>query len=480
MARKTVAKPKTAVVVIHGMGEQWPMETLRGFVQAVWTSDPDIASALNHQIYSKPDAITGSFELRRITTRDWSGRSARRVDFFEFYWAHMMQGNTLPAVTGWLKRLLIRSPGRVPKRLTGDWLAGLILFLAASGLSLISAINLVPQPEAWKPLSALLGVVVAGVTANWLLPVLGDAARYLSPAPGNVAARQAVREAGISLLNKLHQSGEYDRIIVVGHSLGSVVGYDVLNYAWGRVKATDLQAAHVAGSPLVASLDALEVAARTLAAASPPAGALTAYRTAQREYFKELSKSKDSGGAPLWLVSDYITLGCPLSSSDVLMAKDEADLKAKKALRDLPSNPPWLEEAPSKAASFSYPPGATARIPHHAAVFAPTVWTNVFFPHALGLLGDFISGPVAPLLGPGVRDVRVPIGGFHFRHLAYWSHPEKGEPWIPALRRAVNLRGYDEATLWGLQADSPMIAAQALPARITPPPSPRARRRSAP
>ena len=67
---------------------------------------PGTDSAGETQIYSTPDRITGSFELRRITTRYWRGERRRRVDFFEFYWAHMMQGNTLGAVIGWLQGLL--------------------------------------------------------------------------------------------------------------------------------------------------------------------------------------------------------------------------------------------------------------------------------------------------------------------------------------------------------------------------------------
>jgi len=30
---------KQAVLLIHGIGEQRPMDTLRGFVETVWTSD---------------------------------------------------------------------------------------------------------------------------------------------------------------------------------------------------------------------------------------------------------------------------------------------------------------------------------------------------------------------------------------------------------------------------------------------------------
>src|SRR5215813_7993104 len=62
-----------AVVVIHGMGEQRPMDTIKAFVKAVWETDTVItANDLPHpsQVWSKPDVRTGSLELRRITTRE--------------------------------------------------------------------------------------------------------------------------------------------------------------------------------------------------------------------------------------------------------------------------------------------------------------------------------------------------------------------------------------------------------------------------
>ncbi|TIU02821.1 MAG: hypothetical protein E5W40_25420, partial [Mesorhizobium sp.] len=37
---KTPRKLSQAVVIVHGMGEQQPMSTLREFVQAVWSHDP--------------------------------------------------------------------------------------------------------------------------------------------------------------------------------------------------------------------------------------------------------------------------------------------------------------------------------------------------------------------------------------------------------------------------------------------------------
>jgi hypothetical protein len=458
---------KTAVVVIHGMGEQWPMDTLRGFVDAAWTSDATIVPPGATQTYFKPEAITGNFELRRITTRPWTGADARRVDFFEFYWAHLMRDTRLGDVVAWLVRLLVRSPARVPTRLIGGWLAGLALLIVAFSLALLAQFAPDRSPLG---LSRWVWALIAGAggvfSALWLRPVAGDAARYLSPSPGNVAARQAIREAGIDLLTKLQATGDYDRIIVAGHSLGAVIGYDVLHYAWGRLDHDRLVAGHAEGSAAMTALAELEKAAARLIAKDAPPATLTAWRDAQRRYFAELARLTDAAGKPLWLVSDFVTLGAPLSKADVLMARDAGDLEIRKARRETPTAPPWLEN--KNPPRFSYPPGARSRGPHHAAVFGPTVWTNIYYPNILGAVGDFISGAVSPRLGRGVRDVRLPIGFPTFRHLSYWARPKAGGPGIRALRCALNFRLKEEADLWRGQVDANPVRAEKLETAAAP------------
>lgn len=80
---------------------------------------------------------------------------------------------------------------------------------------------------------ALTGLLFAA-DRTFLSPVMGDSARYLRARPENIAARQRIREEGVELLEKLHDEKDYDRIVVVGHSLGTIVGYDVLAHLWGR------------------------------------------------------------------------------------------------------------------------------------------------------------------------------------------------------------------------------------------------------
>lgn len=449
-AQAASSPKKTAVIVVHGMGEPRPMETLWGVVDALWSDNPAIQP--RHEIYSKPDSINGSFELHRVTTSnaELEGGRAKRVDFFEFYWAHLMTGNTVKSVTSWLGGLLFRNPATVPRQLLAPWLLGLTAFVVVGAsvilASLPKALQTLPAPFRLPAETYTVAGIVAflfGIGATrWLAPVAGDAARYLSATPDNIAARQKIREAGVDLLQKLHASQRYDRIIVLGHSLGSVIAYDVLSLAWGRIEAQALSAVHVAKSPVMKALAALELAAGDLrhAPAGNHAAAQAAYRAAQRTYQAELAAAAPT----IWLVSDFVSVGSPLSKAHVLLAATPEALERKKALREAASCPPWLEadDAGKRRYRFSYPLARAARIPHFAAVFAPVVWTNIYFPSVAIVFGDLISGPVAPRLGRGIRDVALKIGAPVFRHLDYWKDPKHSppHPWIVALRRAVNLQ----------------------------------------
>ena len=111
---------KQAVILIHGIGEQRPMDTLRGFVRTVWETD----KAIHHPhaelgTFSKPDEISESFELRRLTTT--KNKKNIRTDFYEYYWAHLMEGNKISHVALWLKRIVFRMPWNLPRPLIGIW-----------------------------------------------------------------------------------------------------------------------------------------------------------------------------------------------------------------------------------------------------------------------------------------------------------------------------------------------------------------------
>ena len=69
-----------------------------------------------------PDAVTGSNELRRITTPEHIDN--RRTDFYEFYWADLTNNTPFEMVHGVAQGLLLRSPFRIPNdiRIWWSWL----------------------------------------------------------------------------------------------------------------------------------------------------------------------------------------------------------------------------------------------------------------------------------------------------------------------------------------------------------------------
>ncbi len=254
--------------------------------------------------------------------------------------------------------------------------------------------------------------------------IIGDAARYLNPAPSNIHQRQEIRAKGVDLLKNLHASQEYGRIVIVGHSLGCVIGYDILTYAWSLYnKEIDKTKPH----PV---LDSLETDIKN--------GTITVsdYQKKQRELHKELVEN----GIP-WLVTDFLTLGSPLTHGEILLAKNKDDLASKQTEREFPTCPPKIESG-----KFSYPTQSAQRTPHHAAVFGPTRWTNLYFPARWVIFGDFIGGPLKDFFGWGISDRKVQTdlrNGF-LSHTLYWKQGKTTNPasHIVTLREALNLLDY--------------------------------------
>lgn len=413
--------PKQAVVLIHGIGEQVPMDTLRGFVRAVWTDDASLRNPnVPGQVWSKPDNVSRNYELRRLTTAET--KNDRRTDFFEFYWADLMEGTEVEHVQAWLKLLLFRSPARVPRQLRGIWWTVVTLLLIAVGFVIAGLVTPLPAWIGW--LVGICTTTLSGVLLWPIKKVVGDAARYLHVAPPNIGKRRVIREAGIRLLRRLHACGDYDRIILVGHSLGTVVGYDILTHLWPFYNTSHI--GETSNAP-----DSLE----SLSAKS----GLTAeeYQQAQTGYAAAL---KSAGSR--WLVTDFVTMGSPLAHASFLLTRKPEEFQMKKVERELPTCPPTLESVKGQP-RFHYPL-RKAWFPNHAAVFAATRWTNIYFPCSWTLKGDVVGGPMRPAFGSGILDVPVTtdINGGLLNHTHYWESSGASDSvptHIAALRSALKL-----------------------------------------
>jgi len=283
----------------------------------------------------------------------------------------------------------------------------------------------------------LASVLLLPLVSGLALGYLGDAARYLSPTPQNIAVRQRIRGDGVRLLRHLHRSRMYDRIVVVGHSLGSVIAYDILKHYWQEVNARRRKPVKVDQS----RLKALDKAAATLESGADPAASLAEFRGRQRELWQEQRRLCNP-----WLVTDLVTVGSPLAHAAMLLANTPAELRERQREMELPVAPPHRNLEGDFAYPVDYEVGGqkrTIRVLHHGAMFACTRWTNLYFP------GDFVGGPLAPLFGRGVEDRRVRDNWLSFAplsHTRYWSQPvggAKAGQSIAALREVLALDSKD-------------------------------------
>jgi hypothetical protein len=429
-------KEKRAVVFIHGMGEQKPMSTLRDFVNAVLLpEEPHSPECV--KFFSKPDRLSELLEVRKLS----DARKGSNIDFYEYYWAHQSGDVSAIHVFFWLVTILLRPwrwSGRATLPFLGLWIfvisaIFMICYFARSLRAVIAGIWL--QMSSWSiGLGDALGIlsiiftVVFFPVAYFLAKYLGDVEQYLRPKPRNIAFRQRVRQDGIQLLEHLHKEN-YDRIIIVGHSLGSVIGYDLIKHLWIKFNTEQREFQHFKDD----QVSDLEKAAAKLKKEATPK-VKKAFREAQEKLWdqqksevKLWNKQKNEAKRP-WLISDFITIGSPLVHAKFLLAESKKDLSIRKADRELPTDPP-VEEI------FYRDPGFP--VPHHAALFACICWTNMYFP------GDFVAGPLSKAFGDGINDLEVRrdrISDYTiFSHTRYWKPSKRMQSCIKELQERLGI-----------------------------------------
>lgn len=439
------AKHTQAVVVIHGIGEQRPMDTVRGFVEAVL---PD--TEWGQKYFSKPDKMSESFELRKL-----QDRNRPRTHFYEYYWADKVEGTSIRHIWTWFRSLLFTWP---PKHLFSLWLITWVLtFVVVVSLSTGVFSELTNTIQGFPSfLIAGIGAILWAFLQFFVIYYIGDAARYLSASPKNIAMRRAIRSEGVKLLKNIVE-GSYDRIIIVGHSLGSVIAYDILKYLWQEYYR-DYQTPKVHDQP---AIKAIEQAGESLSPEETDVQKILDFQDLQVNLWKEIREL----GNP-WKVTDLITLGSPLAHAALLLARGKGDLEKRQQQRELLKCPPVPEETKGteeKTYSFQgwepYDTGTEKvqlRILHHAAPFAFTRWTNIYFPAYGGLFGDLVGGPLQSWFGPGIRDIPVTTSRWKeiakytlLAHTSYWwkkngqldSSGSKLKPALDVLVETLDLQG---------------------------------------
>ncbi|MEU6375115.1 hypothetical protein [Streptomyces sp. NPDC046909] len=425
------------------MGEQRPLAALNGFINAGLPADKR-GNGQRHY-YSCPDIVTDSFDSRRYLAPAADGRP--QTEFFEYHWAHLMQGNLLSDLFPTFRRLLLRRPARVPVGLRGIWLSCWLLILGV-----LVAVPFL-MPNGWHEVSKWLAGVGGAVLVAAVVTVLAslsrllkrqivssfaDVVRYLDTSPRSYAMRRSIRQGFVELLTDLHnakygKNDRYDRIIVVAHSLGAYIAYDGISYLWARKNdAAGEKEPLDPGAP--DGLQHLEdLAAGLLRTTGPRPDDLHIkdFQQAQNRLWRGLRAQ----GHP-WKITDFVTCGTPMYFADVLYTRTPEEFDRRVQRQELPTCPPQSEQhtygEPGTPPRYSYTRHDRRTVLHDGAPFAVVRWTNLWFawrPENFGIEGDAFGGPLQPLFGNGIRDIALRNNGRWARfpgvaHTRYFKYPD--------------------------------------------------------
>jgi hypothetical protein len=224
----------TAVVIVHGLGEKRAMETLDDFAKTAL--HPHTAEGENNEkkwdYHPLPAVITDSYEARRFTSA--------QADIYEYHWPYLMTANKYAGAMPMALRLILRRPSNVPDALLGLWrrvwtvVVAILLTIPALFVTGYALNTDVPVWIIGLITSAVVLVfwfglyrIAAKALVNSTTTSLVDVARYLDPSPYSYAARRAIRSGLVDLLRALHD-GQYARIVVVAHGVGTYISYDAL------------------------------------------------------------------------------------------------------------------------------------------------------------------------------------------------------------------------------------------------------------
>lgn len=250
---------RTAFLLIHGVGQQNPYETVDYFAQNLlkYFEGQNLPTQLEHYIakrkLSNGSRWTESFV--RLTPKNTNQQGY--IDVHEYYWAPDTEKQiTVPEILRWAEQTLDGTIEFYSRRENTDLLDQLLKNQNRQGLFKFRLRSLTIFLRLFNLIYPILRVVLflilflAGpflkgrflepawkLSKSLLTPPLvdyvGDVAIYTKTDPKSPyqKIRQKVISECLTLLQEILQDPQanYDQVIIAGHSLGSCIAYDTLN-----------------------------------------------------------------------------------------------------------------------------------------------------------------------------------------------------------------------------------------------------------
>lgn len=237
---------KTAFLVIHGIGEQNPFETLDSFARGiiVHLKSEDVAFNAMHQIIERKGASGSGWTENYVRLTSADGKDI--IDIHEYYWAYLTEEKiTLSEIWNWTENTLkatktfynenedlrqrYEKKGKVRFRLENAASHLRWLWLVSPLIKLMAFILSISRPARSSMIHNLINKI-EGYLRPMIVGYIGDIAIYTTMDEKSrfFRLRQQILAESQALLESILDD-DYDRVIIAGHSLGSVIAYDTLN-----------------------------------------------------------------------------------------------------------------------------------------------------------------------------------------------------------------------------------------------------------
>lgn len=228
----------TAFLLIHGAGPHRPFETIDRFARGLWSvlkdQDPGLNIRWQHRLQRHEDWIENFISLSRD--------DKATIDFYEYYWdCYMVRDITTKEVMEWLDKASAGARefyAKMPDLAKGYEKLGVDLFTYEEFklpryrmlLSLFGRLRWLILLARVSPFGALIDPFYQ-MGSKYIIKLLGDVVIYTTSdvRSKNYEIRQKILSGAVEELRLLLNNHNYKRIIVVGHSIGSVIAYDALN-----------------------------------------------------------------------------------------------------------------------------------------------------------------------------------------------------------------------------------------------------------
>ena len=243
----------TAYIVIHGILEHKTFQALGYFLRGFWKvlknkfDKENIGWSHKYRWSEKHKKLESYISLQKVY-KDKEEKEVKNgpcLDFYEYYWDKYMAGQSISIsdLENWLKKISrnARQYYLMKKELVRKYEDQGVIFFKAGAFKVNGYLYIIRNLNKILRLFSLLritglprldGIIkkLINEASRYILNILQDAVIYTESSVRSrfYSIRETILENAIEMIKQLIKDNKYKNIIIVAHSMGTLIAYDAL------------------------------------------------------------------------------------------------------------------------------------------------------------------------------------------------------------------------------------------------------------